>query len=81
MEGDLEVDGCRFDPRSSHKMAAYITQNDHLLPHLNVVEYLKFAAQLKLGSTVSADDQTATVTDEFISICRFGRFDDLISIE
>jgi len=60
-EADLQVDGCRRDSRSFRKMAAYITQKDHLLLHLSINEYMNFAAQLKLGNAVDEEEQTAAV--------------------
>ena len=60
-EADLQVDGCPRNARSFRKMAAYITQKDHLLLHLSVVEYLGFAAHLKLGDAASSADKSATV--------------------
>ena len=61
VDGDVEVDGYRRDPRSFRKMSAYITQKDHLLLHLSVDEYLNVAAQLKLGNAVSPAEKSATV--------------------
>nr|QST15002.1 ABCG1-like protein [Diaphanosoma celebensis] len=59
--GSVEVNGRPRDERRFRKMAAYITQRDHLLLHLSVDEYMNVAAHLKLGHRVPTSQKEATI--------------------
>ena len=61
IEGVVEVDGVERQLKHFRRRAAYITQQDHLLKHLTVQEYLEGAAHLKIGNRVSNQEKKATV--------------------
>ena len=61
VQGKIEINGTARQMRTFRRMSAYITQKDHLLPHLSVEEYMTVAAHLKLGNRVPDAVKLATV--------------------
>jgi len=61
VQGKIEINGSARQMRTFRTMSAYITQKDHLLPHLSVEEYMTVAAHLKLGNRVPDAVKLATI--------------------
>lgn len=61
VEGKVEIDGVERNLKHFRKQSAYITQQDHLLKHLTVYEYLEGAAHLKIGNRVPNKEKKLTV--------------------
>ncbi|KAK2706831.1 hypothetical protein QYM36_014759, partial [Artemia franciscana] len=57
VSGDILVNGSERCLRRFRKSACYIMQEDCLVPHLTVLEAMKYAAYLKLGSRASGSEK------------------------
>ncbi|XP_035704562.1 ATP-binding cassette sub-family G member 4 isoform X2 [Folsomia candida] len=63
IQGTVNVNGKRRDLAQFRKMACYIMQDDVLLPHLTVLEAMRYAAQLKLPRRTSKERRELVVTE------------------
>ncbi|XP_057380702.1 ATP-binding cassette sub-family G member 4-like [Daphnia carinata] len=61
VEGQIQVNGVDRKLKTFRKQSAYITQEDHLLSHLTIDEYIMAAANLKLGNKVSSSERKLKV--------------------
>ncbi|KAM0911234.1 hypothetical protein ACQ4PT_013614 [Festuca glaucescens] len=61
LDGHVALDGVEMSPSVIKHSSAYVMQDDRLFPMLTVYETLMFAADFRLGSTVSAADKKLRV--------------------
>jgi ABC-type multidrug transport system ATPase subunit len=61
LDGRVALDGVEMSPSVIKHSSAYVMQDDRLFPMLTVYETLMFAADFRLGSTVSAADKKLRV--------------------
>lgn len=61
LDGRVALDGVEMSPSLIKRSSAYVMQDDRLFPMLTVYETLMFAADFRLGSTVSAADKKRRV--------------------
>ncbi|OEL17800.1 ABC transporter G family member 1 [Dichanthelium oligosanthes] len=61
LDGRVALDGVEMSPSLIKRSSAYVMQDDRLFPMLTVYETLMFAADFRLGSTVSASDKKLRV--------------------
>jgi ABC-type multidrug transport system ATPase subunit len=61
LDGRVTLDGVDMSPSLIKRSSAYVMQDDRLFPMLTVYETLMFAADFRLGSTVSASDKKRRV--------------------
>ena len=61
LDGRVALDGVEMSPSVIKRSSAYVMQDDRLFPMLTVHETLMFAADFRLGSTVSAADKKLRV--------------------
>ncbi|KAK3161696.1 hypothetical protein QOZ80_1BG0080290 [Eleusine coracana subsp. coracana] len=61
LDGRVALDGVEMSPSLIKRSSAYVMQDDRLFPMLTVYETLMFAADFRLGSTVSATDKKLRV--------------------
>ena len=60
--GDVYVNGDCRDMDMFKRISCYITQDDRLEGLLTVLEYMKIAADLKLGNVVSDSEKNSVVS-------------------
>ncbi|XP_065563370.1 ATP-binding cassette subfamily G member 4-like isoform X1 [Artemia franciscana] len=68
VSGDILVNGSERCLRRFRKSACYIMQEDCLVPHLTVLEAMKYAAYLKLGSRASGSEKNVIVREVLESL-------------
>lgn len=61
LDGRVALDGVEMSPSLIKRSSAYVMQDDRLFPMLTVYETLMFAADFRLGSSVSASDKKLRV--------------------
>ncbi|KAF0908844.1 hypothetical protein E2562_028728 [Oryza meyeriana var. granulata] len=61
LDGRVGLDGVEMSPSLIKRSSAYVMQDDRLFPMLTVLETLMFAADFRLGSSVSASDKKLRV--------------------
>ncbi|XP_006658359.2 ABC transporter G family member STR2-like [Oryza brachyantha] len=61
LDGRVALDGVEMSPSLVKRSSAYVMQDDRLFPMLTVAETLMFAADFRLGSSVSAADKRLRV--------------------
>uniref|UniRef100_A0A0E0LI28 ABC transporter G family member STR2 n=1 Tax=Oryza punctata TaxID=4537 RepID=A0A0E0LI28_ORYPU len=61
LDGRVALDGVEMSPSLVKRSSAYVMQDDRLFPMLTVRETLMFAADLRLGASVSAADKRRRV--------------------
>lgn len=61
LDGRVALDGVEMSPSLIKRSSAYVMQDDRLFPMLTVYETLMFAADFRLGSSVSAADKKLRV--------------------
>ncbi|CAL4961854.1 unnamed protein product [Urochloa decumbens] len=61
LDGRVALDGVEMSPSLIKRSSAYVMQDDRLFPMLTVYETLLFAADFRLGSSVSASDKKLRV--------------------
>jgi ABC-type multidrug transport system ATPase subunit len=61
LDGRVVLDGVEMSPSLIKRSSAYVMQDDRLFPMLTVFETLMFAADFRLGSSVSAADKKLRV--------------------
>uniref|UniRef100_K3XPG2 ABC transporter G family member STR2 n=1 Tax=Setaria italica TaxID=4555 RepID=K3XPG2_SETIT len=61
LDGRVALDGVEMSPSLIKRSSAYVMQDDRLFPMLTVFETLMFAADFRLGSSVSASDKKLRV--------------------
>ncbi|CAO2183132.1 unnamed protein product [Urochloa humidicola] len=63
LDGRVALDGVEMSPSLIKRSSAYVMQDDRLFPMLTVYETLLFAADFRLGSSVSAADKRLRVNN------------------
>uniref|UniRef100_A0A0D9WWF2 ABC transporter G family member STR2 n=1 Tax=Leersia perrieri TaxID=77586 RepID=A0A0D9WWF2_9ORYZ len=61
LDGRVALDGVEMSPSLIKRSSAYVMQDDRLFPMLTVHETLMFAADFRLGSSVSSSDKRLRV--------------------
>ncbi|XP_043269559.1 ATP-binding cassette sub-family G member 1-like [Venturia canescens] len=76
--GSITINGCSRDVREFKKFSCYIMQEDLVQPQLTVFEAMCFAADLKLGKSLS-ETEKRSIVDEILETLRLNSARDTVT--